>query len=88
MKIMDFLSTCTSQFYIALKIKLSKKVPKYVYLLILQLEQACYFPMLSPFGKIHYENIFNSLLVTIGGSNDIYICLNGRLSLETESTLA
>lgn len=87
MKILDFLSTCTSQFYIALKIKLSKKVPKYVYLLILQLEQACCFPMF-PFGKIHYENIFNSLLVTIGGSNDIYICLNGRLSLETVSTLA
>lgn len=30
-----------------------------------------------------YENIFNSFLVAIGGSNDIYICLDGQWALET-----
>lgn len=29
------------------------------------------------------ENIFNSFLVAIGGSNDIYICLDGQWALET-----
>lgn len=33
--------------------------------------------------KYYYDNIFNTVLVTIGGSNDIYICLNGPWSLET-----
>lgn len=52
MKILDFLSTCTSQFYVALKIKLSKKAPEHVHLQIPQLEYASYFPILFPFGKI------------------------------------
>lgn len=30
----------------------------------------------------NYENMFTSLLVTIGGSNDIYICLFGQWSWE------
>lgn len=37
-----------------------------------------------PHVEIHkYENIFSSLLLAIGGSNDIYICLDGQWALET-----
>jgi len=40
MQILDSLSTCTSQFYMALKTMLSKKAPKCAYLETLQQEQA------------------------------------------------
>lgn len=61
---------------------LVRKQPKHANLQMLQLEQSCYFPIIFPFGNYNYENMFNSLFVTIGGSNKIFICLYSQWSWE------
>lgn len=83
-KISDFLTTCaTSQFYIALKLKMPKEATKHIYLQTPRLEQAWYFLITSPLIKGNDKTPFNSLLITIGGSNDIYICLGCQWSVES-----
>lgn len=52
MKILNFLSTCNSQFLTDLKINLGKMQLKRAYLQIFQLEQGCYFPIIFPFEKM------------------------------------
>lgn len=83
MTMLDFLSTCTNQFYIALKISCQRRHQNMFIYKCLNWNKLIIFQFYTHVEIYKYENIFNSLLVAIGGSNDIYICLDGQWALET-----
>lgn len=88
MKILDFLSTSTSQFFCISENKAVKK--RHQSLLIykcLTSNNLVIFWFYLHLEK-YDEKILNVPLVTIGGSSDIYSYLNGQWSLETPSNLA